>query len=376
MALAPVSTRLLKTLIKQAGSKLPMLKQTHASHLHNMFTNSAANINKQSIQMNTTEIVTTKDIPMSAMTLYPQVMSHVKRQSTHSLCATYNQITIHFITERKPSMNIYREYVYRMLIWLHIAYAVSQKKCAQQLTIYIYHTSLCKELPSNTNHVLTPWNVNTAFTQTCMPSAEIVIYRKEEWFKVFIHETFHALGLDFSGMNERSSTSRINRLFHLSVNNLRLYEAYTECWARIINAAFASWMLHKHHVHKFTSLLKLYLHAEQLFAIQQTNKVLLFATNKRYDEFLSSTSYEYREQTSVISYYVVTMALLCNVNSFLDWCQMHNPGWFHFHQNVQIVSSFCNLIEESAVSTCLANKHPVNNNDKSNTLRFTAVELN
>jgi L-rhamnose isomerase len=67
--------------------------------------------------------------------------------------------------------------------------------------IYIYHTSLLKILPNTNVDILNENNVNTAFTRTCPSNSEIVVFRKEEWFKVFIHETFHSFGIDFASMN-------------------------------------------------------------------------------------------------------------------------------------------------------------------------------
>ena len=35
----------------------------------------------------------------------------------------------------------------------------------------------------------------------CIKSGLIVLFRREEWFKVFIHECLHSFGMEFSGMN-------------------------------------------------------------------------------------------------------------------------------------------------------------------------------
>ena len=68
---------------------------------------------------------------------------------------------------------------------------------------------LSKSLPDTNTSTLGPDNVNTAFTLACSPNSEMVIFRREEWKKVFIHETFHTYGLDFSShdSNEHSQGS-------------------------------------------------------------------------------------------------------------------------------------------------------------------------
>ena len=68
-------------------------------------------------------------------------------------------------------------------------------------------------LPSTNIEILNSSHVNTAFTRTCPKKSEIVVFRKEEWFKVFIHESFHNFGLDFSDMNNAECTSRILDIF-------------------------------------------------------------------------------------------------------------------------------------------------------------------
>jgi hypothetical protein len=153
-------------------------------------------------------------------------------------------INIIFITEDdniETLIDTYNNYVDYMLVWLYIADIYSSKKCVKQLKIFIYHTSLLKILPDTNIEILNQNNVNTGFSRTCPSDSEIVIFRKEEWFKVFIHETFHNFGLDFSSMNVIPCNEMILKLFPVN-SEVTLYEAYTEFWARIINALFCSFI--------------------------------------------------------------------------------------------------------------------------------------
>ena len=76
------------------------------------------------------------------------------------------------------------------------------------MVVFIYSTELTKNLPNSNIDILDQIHVNTAFTYSCIEqSNEIVIFRKEEWLKVLIHESFHNFGLDFSDMN----TSECNK---------------------------------------------------------------------------------------------------------------------------------------------------------------------
>ena len=60
--------------------------------------------------------------------------------------------------------------------------------------------------------VLDQDNCNTAVTYACAIKGECLIYRKEEWFKVLIHETMHALCLDFSGFTYTNLKTNIENI--------------------------------------------------------------------------------------------------------------------------------------------------------------------
>ena len=73
----------------------------------------------------------------------------------------------------------------------------ASSECVSKINIVIYLTPFKKVLPDNSIAILDVENANSAVTLACHNPGEIIIYRKEEWFKVFIHETFHSFGLDF-----------------------------------------------------------------------------------------------------------------------------------------------------------------------------------
>jgi hypothetical protein len=98
--------------------------------------------------------------------------------------------------------------------------------------------------PSTHNTPITREHANTAFTWACVPHSEIVVFRMEEWFKVFIHETFHTLGLDFSEMDMTESNEQMSRVFGgcSPTIDFRIYESYSEVWAETINAIFVAYL--------------------------------------------------------------------------------------------------------------------------------------
>ena len=162
------------------------------------------------------------------------VMSHINKKTTAEITyyfSLYNRkITVHFIVENDimdTEVYVYNRYIEIVAMWLHIVHNYSSNKCAKTVTIYFYFTSLKKNLPKTSADILNEININTAFTPTCPKDAEIIIYRKEEWFKVFIHETFHAFGLDFSMMNTDSINECILTIYKVN-SKVNSYEANTE----------------------------------------------------------------------------------------------------------------------------------------------------
>jgi hypothetical protein len=170
-----------------------------------------------------------------------QVRKHIDSHSLCSLEYSFQLIgrpihIIFLIEESNPEMHIdtYNNYVDHMLAWLYIVNQYASRDCASKLSVFVYHTSLTKELPKNPIEILNQHHVNTAFTFSCPVNSEIVVFRKEEWFKVFMHETFHNFALDFSDMNNNKCHSKILQLFPVK-SDVNLFEAYTEFWARIMN---------------------------------------------------------------------------------------------------------------------------------------------
>ena len=200
--------------------------------------------------------ITTKKIHSSTQITRPQnfnsnsfpeeIRKHIDELSLTELCYNFSlfnrNIKVFFITEEvniELKLDVYNKHVDAIIIWLYILNEYASKQCASNLVIYFYFTSLEKKLPNSNIEILNESNVNTAFTTTCPKDSEIVVYRKEEWFKVFIHESFHNFALDFSDMNNEECKKRILNIFPVQ-SEVNLYESYTEFWAEIINALFCS----------------------------------------------------------------------------------------------------------------------------------------
>ena len=290
----------------------------------------------------------------------PEVKKHIYENSNGLLTYKFNMfdriITIIFVIEEKNMNTLietYNKYIDYMLVWLYIANIHSSKKCVKQLKIFIYHTSLLKQLPKTNMQILNQNNANTGFCMSCPVDSEIVVFRKEEWFKVFIHETFHNFGLDFSSMNVSLYNKKILQIFPVN-SEVNLFESYTEFWGRIINASFCSFinMKNKNDIDEFYSNTEVYINLEKIFAFFQMIKILDFmglSYNDLYKKTVVSENLrrtQYKENTNILSYYVLTTILLNNYQDFLSWCDTNNTSLLNFKKTPTHINNFCAFIEK------------------------------
>ena len=283
----------------------------------------------------------------------------------YSLQMFNRKINIHFIIERADVDVEYEKYdkcVNSILMWSYILNKYSSIHCSKDWNIYLYFTSLEKQLPNKNIHlqdnILNYNHINTGFTTTCPQISEIVIFRKEEWFKVFIHESFHNFALDFSDMNVSDLNKAVLAIFPVKSHG-NLFEAYTEFWAEIVNISFCSYFYSKPgHVDGFIGFLskvEMFLHYERIYSFFQLNKVLnymgLTYKNLYSKDKTSAVLREtlYKENTNIFAYYVVKCILINNYNGFLLWCYEHNgPGKIiQFSKTQQNLFDFYSFIKKN-----------------------------
>jgi hypothetical protein len=289
------------------------------------------------------------------------VRKHIDHLSMSELTYTFSlfdrSIKIHFVTDDlnvELSLDTYHKYVDTMIMWLYILNQYGSKTCSNTLIVYLYFTSLEKKLPNSNICVLDEINVNTAFTTTCPKDSEIVVFRKEEWFKVFIHETFHNFGLDFSDMNNNEAHECILKIFKIN-SDVNLYESYTEFWAEIINALFCSFfsIKDKTNVEEFLEYSEYFINFERTYSFFQMIKILNFM-GVTYNDLYSNTYNSkimrdklYKEKTNVFSYYVIKCILMNNYQHFLSWCKKHNLYLLQFKKTIYNQREYCKFIEKS-----------------------------
>jgi len=143
------------------------------------------------------------------------------------------------------------------------------------------------------NKVFGPSHVNTGYAS----DEKIVVYRQEEWLKVFIHECFHFFHFDRELFNP-DYTARILKLFPVT-SEVNVFESYCELCARMINCYVIA---------TYTSLpVEILLRNEKKHSMRHMVNVLAHM-NLTYDKIQQKNS-GFIEETNVLAYVVLTNIL-------------------------------------------------------------------
>jgi len=256
------------------------------------------------------------------------------------LVSPYKHNKVHLYMN-KAIKNIY--------MWLHVASQYANPACSEQMDIYIYLTGMHKLLPEK-EVTISQVHANTAFTTSCKTKTEVNVFRLEEWLKTFMHETFHNMGMDFSGFDNYHINTEMYTLFPVNTD-FRLYESYCEMWGETMTVLFKVYRSMRHNtriddIHKKIPIMiksvENAIRCEVYHTMFQVSKILSHY-GITYDELIRTNAgtngCSYKENTPVLSYFVVKSILMFNIDYFMQWC---------IHNNEKSVN-FTNLLENDNI---------------------------
>jgi hypothetical protein len=237
---------------------------------------------------------------------------------------------------------------------------VAGTACSNTLDIVIYLHPAKRSLPDSAITALGPTHVNGGVATACSADGVICVYREEEWLKVLIHELFHALGLDNGGHEDVTGHQEMDQLFPLENASANLAETYSETWARILNAAVVC-CAHPDAVTEadFSAMLEMTLGMERIFALWQTRKVLghmglslrsLYATDT---SSCAARRLLYRENTPVLSYYILTGLVMRSLPSFLVRAMSENVDLFRLQSRAAPLKIVTDAVHEAIADPSL-----------------------
>jgi hypothetical protein len=296
-------------------------------------------------------------------------IEEIKKQTTKVELIVLDRVyTIFFVIPQRTPNHI-DKYVKKINTWLQVASLYAKPGCSKTVTVYLYLTDLKKKLPEKDGFILDSENANTAFTTSCQPSTEIILYRREEWFKVFIHESFHNLGLDFTDQNVKK---KLQTIFPVQ-SEFKLYETYTEMWAELMNIIFIN-------VERgLMQNLSQDIQTEQKFSLFQTAKILDHFGMTYSDIFHKENHKKYKENTEIFCYFILKTLLLYNCNDFIEWLHDHQkpvPNKVHKFIQDLIIPRYNEIEFIQKINEVQQQQKRVftNNSFIGATLRMTALE--
>ena len=269
-----------------------------------------------------------------------------------------NTFTINFYIFNKSKIpKNYIDYSFLIINFLMKYYTGDNKS----YNIDIYLTHFKKQFNFETNIIL-PKNVNTGVTYHNNKEIKILIYRKEEWFKVLIHELIHALNLDF--LKQYKEFYNLKSYFDIS-SDFNINESYVEFWARIINTCFLSYIQCNKSIEIFKIKFKYNLNIEISYSI---------GVGMKFFNLITYHNLDYKEKTNGLAYYLITMLLIVNYNNFMNWCSINNINLLKINSNSTNAEKFVNKIIEYSKLETLHNKITCFS-DNSISLKMTKLDI-
>lgn len=224
--------------------------------------------------------------------------------------------------------------------------------------------------------IICPDNVNSGSTY---PGMSIVCWRKEEFYKVLIHELVHYHDFDYHVRKNDNQSRKGNRndiRQNILVPNIdgidKINESYTESLAIIILTIMRYVTSPK--ILSFDVFFINTLKTEIAFTLFQVSKVLTIFGCDNFSDY-SGNKCIIKQSTSYRSYFIIKLLLLTNFDeliklinknmiivnyTYTDFVNLINASWESFLQNnnnINIINKFIKQIKN------IYAKHDMNNSD-------------
>ena len=244
---------------------------------------------------------------------------------------TWDNIKVHIINNSE----INTEYINQIVLIIKWILNIANKQNIN-LDIFIYLSDIKKILPSMCLHKNNTCSLNSIHINSGVSwfTHWIQIFRKEELFKVLIHELIHYLKLDVNEYSNLldSKCSHIN--INYKSNKILINEAYTEMFAIYLHTLYVSkYIANKQNIDFKDIFWNLYIDEEK-FTIYQINKI--FQNYNISDLSFFKKSNNFIQYTNVISYYIIKYLFFINTKYFIK----------NYNNKKMLVKIICYLLEK------------------------------
>jgi hypothetical protein len=261
-------------------------------------------------------------------------------------------------------------------IFLMVSLKKQTSSVVEDFTIVLITTLFKKNLSKEYN-VLGPREINSGLC--IFNTRKILIFRKEEYEKLLIHELCHLLNLDFSVVNIQNIYDIVNLN---PESETRINESITEILALIIHSIIVSINLTQTKKKNY-NLGSTLINYEINFNLVQIAKILNHYGFNNANEFFCKydNNDKFKQTTSVLSYFIIKTACLynkTNLHIFLN----NNFKKFNYINKQTALENYKKLVIDSLqneefhqdINFLMKNLH-TKNKLFLDTLRMTCIEM-
>jgi hypothetical protein len=345
------------------------------------------------------------------------IIDYIKKHLTHYYLIEFDNNTIYYFVKSTTKLisnktNKDINELCRIIYTMKILFNRTNKNNKQ--TLYYFPTSLKKKINKDT-HILGINECNTGYSyldslydkkeeiHCCHPNGNIHIFRKEEHYKVLIHELIHACYKD-QDMILSNETELFSKNFCVN-KQILLNESYTETIATILNLFYLHIILYNFNSKTYKSnnnlinkinnkksinknknmnILNLMYINETKYSFYTMAKILNFYKINSLNDFTKYSNQKgcntvFLQETNVFSYYIVKPLLLYNINDFASFLTKYT-------NNFSVVSQDCVKYFSKMILNIIHNDKNIQNiikmlllkfkNCKNKSLRLTLYEMN
>ena len=169
------------------------------------------------------------------------------------------------------------------------------------------------------NDTLLPDNINSGLT---LPGSFICLFRNEELIKVLFHELVHYLNLDM-----RSYQDKFKKLYseiNLNATVVNPNEAYTEILALLFMSMWKYVYYKYDRYYDINTFISRRLTIELGWDYFQIYKILNFFKCYKSYEDLFTNNCEFKQESNVLSYYILKTYFLQNISRVLNFMSINN----------------------------------------------------
>jgi len=206
--------------------------------------------------------------------------------------------------------------------FVYLIYNITDYKHNNNI-IDIYLTNFEKELGSN--NTIDVQNINSGVCYFNDINRKILIFRSEEYIKVFIHEFLHSCHID-KYLHDNTNTNIYEKFnFDYKKTKINLSETYTEFWCNIIYISIFSYNYLENSnknitINNYINIFDKFMEKQIYFSVLQSVKILNIH-NIKYLYTISNINHNYSETTHALSYYYFKSLLLFKYKNVMNMCE-------------------------------------------------------